>query len=153
MDLSEALSIFMRDFGGFGGLDDLFGGRGQSGSGPRSGADVKITLPLTLAEVATGVEKEVKLKVLDACDRCGGSGAEPGSKAHHVPDVRRPGRGASRAALVLRPVRHRRAVPDLQGRGPGHRHAVQEVPWRRTHARRQDDQGVGAGRASPPAST
>src|SRR3954470_23613206 len=82
VDLSEALGIFMRDFGGFGGFDDLFGGRGQSGSGPRSGADVKVNLPLTLVEVATGVEKELKLKVLDACDRCTGSGAEPGSKAH-----------------------------------------------------------------------
>jgi molecular chaperone DnaJ len=81
VDLSEALGIFMRDFGGFGGLDDLFGGRGQSGSGPRTGADVKVTLPLTLVEVATGVEKEIKLKVLEACDRCSGSGAEPGSKA------------------------------------------------------------------------
>src|SRR4030088_592597 len=46
VDLSEALSIFMRDFGGFGGLDDLFGGHGQGGTGPRTGADVKITLPL-----------------------------------------------------------------------------------------------------------
>jgi molecular chaperone DnaJ len=83
VDLSEALGIFMRDFGGFGGLDDLFGGRGQGGSGPRTGADVKVTLPLTLVEVASGVEKEIKLKVLEACDRCSGSGAEPGSKAHH----------------------------------------------------------------------
>jgi molecular chaperone DnaJ len=83
VDLSEALNIFMRDFGGFGGLDDLFGGRGQSGSGPRSGVDVKVTLPLTLVEVATGVDREIKMKVLDACDRCSGSGAEPGSKSHH----------------------------------------------------------------------
>src|SRR5205814_5459544 len=66
VDLSEALGIFMRDFGGFGGLEDLFGGRG--GDGSRGGADVKITLPLTLAEVASGVDKEIKLKVLDACD-------------------------------------------------------------------------------------
>src|SRR3954467_10925362 len=80
VDLSEALSIFMRDFGGFSGLEDLFGGRGQSGGGPRTGADVKITLDLTLSEVATGVEKEVRLRVLDACDHCKGSGAEPGSK-------------------------------------------------------------------------
>ena len=80
VDLSEALGIFMRDFGGFGGLDDLFG-RAQGGSGARSGTDVKITMPLTLVEVATGVEKEVRLKVLEACDVCAGSGAEPGSKA------------------------------------------------------------------------
>jgi molecular chaperone DnaJ len=79
VDLSEALGIFMRDFGGFGGLEDLFGGRGADAT--RGGADVRINLPLTLAEVATGVEKEVKLKVLEACDHCSGSGAEPGSKA------------------------------------------------------------------------
>src|SRR5258708_4134357 len=83
VDLSEALGIFMRDFGGFGGLDELFGGRG--GSSPRGGTDIKITLQLTLVEVATGVEKEVKLKVLDACDRCKASGAEPGSKAVTCP--------------------------------------------------------------------
>ena len=79
VDLSEALGIFMRDFGGFGGLDDLFGGQGR---GQRGGNDVKIAMPLTLAEVATGVEKEVRIKVLDACDVCSGTGAEPGSKAH-----------------------------------------------------------------------
>src|SRR5581483_10807750 len=52
VDLSEALGIFMRDFGGFGGLDELFGAA-RSGAGPRSGADVKITIPLTLNEVAS----------------------------------------------------------------------------------------------------
>ncbi|MEP6992843.1 MAG: DnaJ domain-containing protein, partial [bacterium] len=78
VDLSEALGIFMRDFGGFGGLDDLFGG-GQGGA--RGGSDIKITMPLTLLEVATGVEKEIRVKVLDNCEVCAGSGAEPGSKA------------------------------------------------------------------------
>ena len=78
VDLADALNIFMRDFGGFG---DLFGGQGgRRQSGPRSGADIKLPLPLTLTEVATGVEKTVVLKVLEACDHCDGSGAEPGTK-------------------------------------------------------------------------
>src|SRR5512146_3183980 len=38
VDLSEALGIFMRDFGGFAGLDELFGTRG--GGSVRTGADV-----------------------------------------------------------------------------------------------------------------
>src|SRR5215212_2867293 len=84
VDLSEALGIFMRDFGNFGGLEDLFGGR-QGAGGTRAGTDVKITVPLTLAEVATGVEKQIVIKVLDACDRCSGTGAEPGSKAQQCP--------------------------------------------------------------------
>jgi molecular chaperone DnaJ len=81
VDLSEALGIFMRDFGGgFGGLDELFGSA-RSGGSVRTGADVKISLELTLAEAATGVEKTVKAKLLDACDRCTGSGAEPGTSS------------------------------------------------------------------------
>src|SRR3954470_2154161 len=81
VDLSEALSIFMRDFGGgFGGLDELFGSA-RGGGSVRTGADVKITLELTLGEAATGVEKTVKAKLLDTCDRCTGSGAEPGTSS------------------------------------------------------------------------
>ena len=85
VDLSEALGIFMRDFGGFGGLEELFGGRAASSSGPRSGADLKITVALTLQEVATGVEKKVLIRLLETCDRCDGSGAEPGSKSQACP--------------------------------------------------------------------
>jgi molecular chaperone DnaJ len=78
-DLSEALNVFMRDFG-FGGLDSMFGGARQGGS-VRTGADVKVTLELTLAEVAARIEKTISLKLLDPCDRCEGQGAEPGSRA------------------------------------------------------------------------
>ena len=81
VDLSEALGIFMRDFGGFPGFEDLFGGGGRPGGGSRAGADVKLTVPLTLADVAAGVEKRLTIKILDPCDQCEGSGAEPGSKA------------------------------------------------------------------------
>src|SRR5918996_5504666 len=84
VDLSEALSIFMRDFGAFAGLEDMFGG-GRRGGSVRSGADVKVTVSLTLAEVASGVDKGVTLKLLDPCERCTGSGAEPGSKPRVCP--------------------------------------------------------------------
>ena len=78
IDLSEALNVFMRDFG-FGGIDSMFGGAREGGS-VRTGADVKVTLPLTLEEVASGVERKIAIKLLDACDRCNGQGAEPGSR-------------------------------------------------------------------------
>ncbi|MEP6691851.1 MAG: molecular chaperone DnaJ [Gemmatimonadaceae bacterium] len=84
VDLSEALNIFMRDFGGFGGLGDMFGGGTQRGS-TRVGADVKVTIPLTLDEVASGVEKSFTVKLLDPCDKCAGSGAEPGSTPQRCP--------------------------------------------------------------------
>jgi molecular chaperone DnaJ len=79
VDLSEALSIFMRDLGGLGGFGDLFVGAGGRGGGPRTGADIPVSMPMTLAEVATGVEKVVTVKLHEPCDRCDGRGAEPGT--------------------------------------------------------------------------
>jgi molecular chaperone DnaJ len=80
VDLSEALNIFMRDFGGFAGFGDFFQQGGRSRSGPRAGQDVKLSVELTLAEVASGVTKTFTIKLLDACDKCEGTGAEPGTK-------------------------------------------------------------------------
>ncbi|HTH65974.1 MAG TPA: molecular chaperone DnaJ [Gemmatimonadales bacterium] len=82
-DLSEALNIFMRDFGGLGGFDAFFGGGGgeRTRRDRRRGADLKVSLRLTLAEVATGTTKAVKLKTLDTCDVCKGSGGKAGTKA------------------------------------------------------------------------
>lgn len=79
VDLSEALSIFMRDLGGLGGFGDLFGGAASRGNGPRTGSDIKIAMPMTLAEVATGIERTVTARLLEPCDRCEGHGAEPGT--------------------------------------------------------------------------
>jgi molecular chaperone DnaJ len=83
VDLSEALGIFMRDFGGFAGFEEMFGGRQRTG--PRTGADIKVNVPLTLEEVATGVEKEIKLRLLDPCDACEGTGAEAGTQPTRCP--------------------------------------------------------------------
>lgn len=83
-NFADALEIFMRDFGGFG-VEDLFGRRrGGAGGGssrrPR-GADLRVRLPITLDEVASGVHKKLKLRVQDPCDTCNGSGAAPGTSA------------------------------------------------------------------------
>ncbi|MFL5517506.1 MAG: molecular chaperone DnaJ [Gemmatimonadales bacterium] len=79
VDLSEALNIFMRDFGGLGGLESLFGG-GRGRQDHRRGQDVRVTLKLSIAEVATGVKKSVRLKTLERCAVCDGSGAKAGTK-------------------------------------------------------------------------
>jgi len=76
VDLSEALNIFMRDLGGF---ESLFGGRGRSD--PRRGQDVRVTVRLTLNDVALGTKKQVKLKTLERCEHCNGAGARPGTRS------------------------------------------------------------------------
>lgn len=69
----------------FGGsiFEDLFGGgSGQRGQGRRRderGADLKIKMPLTLEEIATGTEKTIRVKKYNSCSVCSGTGAKGGS--------------------------------------------------------------------------
>ena len=87
-DLSEALMIFMRDFGfggreggGGGTFESIFGGQqGGGGRDRRRGPDIKVGLKLTLAEVASGTTKTVRIKSLESCPECAGSGAKPGTQ-------------------------------------------------------------------------
>ena len=81
-DFTDAVEIFMRDFGGgFGGaFEDLFGARRRGGTAaPRKGRSLRVRLPLTLSEVATGVTKRIRVAVLEPCDVCNGTGAAGGS--------------------------------------------------------------------------
>jgi molecular chaperone DnaJ len=81
-DLTEALNIFMRDFGGFAGFEEMFGG-GRSGSASaadRRGNDLRAAVALTLADVAKGAKRQLKYKVLVVCEHCAGSGAKPGTR-------------------------------------------------------------------------
>jgi molecular chaperone DnaJ len=91
-DLSDALRAFMRDFGGFGGMEDFFGGatRRSTRRGRRveRGEDLQIKISLTLEEIATGVEKKIKLKRFVKCDHCGGSGAESGGGFETCPQCK-----------------------------------------------------------------
>ena len=83
-DLSEALMVFMRDFGiaggGAGGFESLFGGGQRAGRDRRRGHDIKVGLKLTLAEVATGTTKTVRIKSLESCPECAGTGAKAGTQ-------------------------------------------------------------------------
>lgn len=78
-DFSDALEVFMRDFGGFGGFESLFGGR-RGGNRPMRGKSLRLKLPLTLRDVRAGVSKKVRVAVLEACDSCGGTGVKDGAR-------------------------------------------------------------------------
>jgi molecular chaperone DnaJ len=69
----------MRDFGNMGGFDAVFGGGGRSRRSRRRGQDVRLTVEVTLAEVVRGAKRKVKLRTLQPCERCDGSGAKEGT--------------------------------------------------------------------------
>ena len=80
-------------YGGFGGgfsMEDIFsqfgdifgghfGGGFRASSGGRRvnrGTDIRVKVKLSLAEIASGVTKKLKINKTVACDQCGGSGAK-----------------------------------------------------------------------------
>src|SRR5271156_4105263 len=75
MDLSDLLSQVF----GFG---DVFGGQRAGGAArnrPMKGDDLRYDLTLAFEEAVFGKAVEIQVPRLEACDRCKGKGAEPGS--------------------------------------------------------------------------
>lgn len=80
--------VFGQGGGGGGGIfDEMFGGGGGR-DGSRDGADLRYDLEITLEEAARGAQKEISFRKNVSCERCDGSGAEPGSKRVTCPTCR-----------------------------------------------------------------
>ena len=79
-------------FQGFSGFDDIFShfgdifgdifgfGAGRARRGNRRGADLRLDLGISFEEAMRGVQREVPIHRWESCDRCGGSGARPGTR-------------------------------------------------------------------------
>ncbi len=85
--------LFGSMFGGGGGsiFDMLFGGgmggggRTRGGRQVRRGGDLNVRMPLTLEEIASGVEKTIQLKRYESCPECRGEGAKSGADIKDCP--------------------------------------------------------------------
>ncbi|MDR1089593.1 MAG: molecular chaperone DnaJ, partial [Prevotella sp.] len=71
---SDPFDIFS-SFGGFGG----FGFSGQRGPRTNRGSDLRVKVKLSLKDIASGVEKKIKVNKFVACSRCRGTGADGGA--------------------------------------------------------------------------
>jgi molecular chaperone DnaJ len=104
----DPFDIFREVFNSGGG-----GGGGGRQGGAQRGADLRYDLEITLEEAAKGVEKEVSFRRPVSCDRCGGNGAEPGSKSVRCPTCNGAGQvTSSRGFFNLR-----QACPTCNGSG------------------------------------
>jgi molecular chaperone DnaJ len=85
----DPFDIFREVFsgGGFGGgiFETFFGGAGGRTEDRQRGSDLRYDMQIGLEEAAFGVEKEIEIEKLDTCDKCHGSGAEPGSRTISCP--------------------------------------------------------------------
>lgn len=68
---SQFGDIFGGHFGSFGGFGGQRGGRRVN-----RGSDLRVKVKLSLKDIATGVEKKIKVKKYVACSHCHGTGAE-----------------------------------------------------------------------------
>jgi molecular chaperone DnaJ len=76
---------FAPNFEGFGSISDLFDaffgsafGAAARG-GPMQGGDVAVSAEVDLAQAAADTEVELSFEAIDACERCHGNGAQPGT--------------------------------------------------------------------------
>jgi molecular chaperone DnaJ len=74
----DAFADFGDILGDFFGFGDLFGG-GRRRNRPQRGEDIRFDLELSFEEAVTGLPAEIQVPRMEACGRCRGSGAEPGS--------------------------------------------------------------------------
>jgi len=86
----DPFDIFREVFGGGGGIgggifETFFGGVAGRGEDRQRGADLRYDMQITLEEAAFGAEKEIEVRKLDVCDKCGGTGAESGSRSINCP--------------------------------------------------------------------
>lgn len=105
--------IFGGHFGGFGG----FGGSSRGGQRVRRGSDLRVKVKLTLAEVATGVEKKIKVKKYVSCQHCNGSGAAHGSQPVSCTTCNGSGRVTTVQQTILGRMQTQSECPSCGGEG------------------------------------
>jgi molecular chaperone DnaJ len=100
----DPFDIFREVFGQGGGggaiFEEMFGG-GRRRDGGRDGADLRYDLEITLEEAARGVDKELSIRKLVACEHCSGTGAEPGSKRVTCPTCRGAGQVRRSGGIIV----------------------------------------------------
>lgn len=77
-DFGDSFADIFESF--FSGFSGGVGNQTRRRSGPVRGDDLRIDLSLDFQEAVFGGEKELRIKHLETCETCGGTGAKPGTK-------------------------------------------------------------------------
>lgn len=104
--------IFDELFGQFG-----FGGGRSTRRGPRRGRDLQMAISLSFEEAVFGAQKEVEFERDDACSRCKGSGAEPGTSPTRCSTCGGQGEVRHVRQTILGQMMQTAACPTCGGRG------------------------------------
>jgi molecular chaperone DnaJ len=116
MSMDDIFSQFGDIFGG--GFSSFFGG-GSRNSGPRvrRGSDLRVRVRVTLEEIATGVDKKIKVKKMVNCNSCHGTGSADGSHGETCPTCHGTGRVAHAQRTILGMMQVQEECPTYHGEG------------------------------------
>ncbi len=123
MTMEDIFSQFGDIFGGGGSpFDEFFrGGQQRGGGGGRPmgqrGSNLRIKVKLTLEEIATGVNKKIKVNKQVHCQTCGGSGAKDKSSVQTCGTCRGSGYVRQVRSTFLGQMQTTTTCPSCQGSG------------------------------------
>ncbi|MBE6010339.1 MAG: molecular chaperone DnaJ [Lachnospiraceae bacterium] len=98
---------------------DFFGGgtRRRDTTAPMKGANLRAAVHITFEEAAFGCEKEIELTLKDECEKCGGTGAKPGTQPETCPKCGGKGKVVYSQQSLFGMVQNVMTCPDCNGTG------------------------------------
>jgi molecular chaperone DnaJ len=111
-DLNDIFNSFFGGMGGFG-----FSQRQADPNAPQAGDDLRIDIQIEFEEAVFGIEKEIKIDHLETCEKCSGSGAEPGSKPVTCPTCGGSGKVQQTTQTILGHFTQITTCPACHGKG------------------------------------
>ena len=117
MNMDDIFSMFGDIFGGHSGFGG-FGGFGGGGGRPQyRGNDLRLTVRLTLQEIAEGVTKKFKVKKDITCEHCHGTGAKDGAQPETCPQCNGSGVVYKTVRTMLGMMQTQTTCPNCHGEG------------------------------------
>ena len=100
-----------------GGFSSFFGGGSGNGRRVRRGTDLRVKVRLTLEEIATGVEKKIKVRKLVTCSSCNGIGSADGREGETCPSCKGTGRIMHSQRGIFGMMQVQSECPNCHGEG------------------------------------
>lgn len=110
MDMGDIFGDIFGDF--FGG-----GSRRRDTTAPMKGANLRAAVHITFEEAAFGCEKEIELTLKDECEKCGGTGAKPGTQPETCSKCGGKGKVVYSQQSLFGMVQNVMTCPDCNGTG------------------------------------
>ncbi len=117
MSMDDIFSQFGDIFGGHFGFESFFGGGRSGGRHVMRGTNLRVKIRLTLEEIATGVEKKIKVNKYVNCNTCNGTGAKNGTALNTCSTCRGTGQVTRTTNSFFGQMQTTQACPSCNGEG------------------------------------